>query len=65
MTNLDIIKTLENSKAICIIGHIDPDADALASLTVLKNFLISKYKIATVDIFAQTDDVQTNCKFTQ
>ena len=63
ITNLDIIKTLENSTAICIIGHIDPDADALASLTVLKNFLTTKFKIATVDIFGQTDEVQTNCKF--
>jgi len=63
MTNLDIIKTLKDSKSICIIGHIDPDADALASLTVLKNFLTTQFQIPIVDIFAQTEQVQENCEF--
>lgn len=63
MTNLDIIKSLEKSKAICIIGHIDPDADALASMCVLKDFLINHFKIPTVDLFAQTNEIQENCKF--
>jgi len=63
MTSLDIIKTLKDSKSVCIIGHIDPDADALASLTVLKNFLLNEYKVPLVDIFAQTDTVQENCQF--
>ena len=63
MTNLDIIKTLKDSKSICIIGHIDPDADALASLTVLKNFLTTQYNVPVVDIFAHTEKVQENCEF--
>ncbi len=62
MTNLDIIKTLENSKSVCIIGHIDPDADALSSMTVLKDFLTNQYKIKVVDLFAQTNEIQENCK---
>ena len=63
MTNSDIINSLKNSNSVCIIGHIDPDADALSSMTVLKNFLINKFNIQTVEIFAQTNSVQENCKF--
>lgn len=63
MTNLDIIKSLKTEKSICIIGHIDPDADALASMTVLKDFLTNEYKIPVVDIFAETNQVQENCLF--
>lgn len=63
MTNVDIIKSLQNSKSVCIIGHIDPDADALASMTVLKDFLINYYNIPIVDLYGQTDEIQENCKF--
>ena len=63
MTNLDIFQTMQNAKSICIIGHIDPDADAIASITVLKDFLTRTYNIQTVDIFAQTNSVQDNCLF--
>lgn len=62
MENLEIIKTIKNSKSVCIIGHIDPDADALASMTVLKDFLTKQFNILKVDIFAETNEVQDNCK---
>ena len=63
MTNLDIIENLKPENKICIIGHIDPDADALASMTVLKDFLTKHKLIETVDIFGETNQVQENCLF--
>lgn len=62
MTNLEILQSIKNSKSVCIIGHIDPDADALASMTVLKDFLVNEFKIKQVDIFAEVGNVQENCK---
>lgn len=49
------LSKLSNSKNVCIIGHINPDADALASMVVFKNFLTSHFKITQVDLFAQTE----------
>lgn len=62
MTNVEIIKKLSNSNSVCIIGHIDPDADALASMSILKDFLKNYFNISRVDMFADTDEIQENCK---
>lgn len=46
------IKQLKNAKNVCLIAHNEPDADALCSMIVFKNFLSTKFKI-NVDIFAE------------
>ena len=55
--NLDI---LNNSEKICLIAHINPDVDALVSLSVFKNFLCHKLKIKNVDVFAEYDVLPEN-----
>ena len=52
----DLIK-LKNSKSICLISHINPDPDALASMVVFQDFLKTNYKIKTVDIFAECEEL--------
>lgn len=47
----DILK-LKNKNSVCLIGHLNPDVDAIASMCVFKNFLINKLKVKSVDIFA-------------
>ena len=55
--NLEILK---GKNSVCLISHISPDADALSSMIVLKEFLISHFNILNVDIFAeQTDNLET------
>ena len=56
MNNYDIFKNLNNQKSICLISHISPDADALASMVVLKEFLLQQFNFNSVDIFAQETD---------
>jgi len=58
----EIFNKIKNSKSICIISHIDPDADAIASMIVLKDFLINHFNIPSVDLFAETNTIQENCK---
>lgn len=61
------MKTYENlsitnpEKAICIISHIHPDADALASMVVFKEFLMNHFKCKLVDLFAECDQPPENC----
>lgn len=62
MTYEEIFNQIKQSKSICIISHIDPDADAIASMVVLKDFLINHFNIPYVDLFAETNNVQENCK---
>ena len=49
--NLNIIS---NMKSICLISHIEPDPDALASMVIFRDFIKTYFKVKTVDIFAQT-----------
>lgn len=63
MSNYSIINKLKNAKSICLIGHIDPDPDALGSMTVFKNFLRTHFKIKQVDIFADCVEVSEECLF--
>ena len=62
MENYNILNKITDMKSICIIGHIDPDADALASMVVLKNFLKSKFH-SEIHLFADCEDVVSNCKY--
>ena len=51
------LNKINNYKSICIIGHTSPDADAFASMVVLKNFLKSKFDISA-DLFAECSKIQ-------
>lgn len=46
------INLLKKAKNVCLIAHTEPDADALCSMVVFKNFLV-KYFNLNVDIFAE------------
>ncbi len=35
-----ILDKIKDYKSICIIGHIDPDPDALASMVAMKEFIL-------------------------
>lgn len=48
-----MLNSLKNKKAICIISHISPDADALSSMIILKEFLQNHFKIETIDLFSE------------
>lgn len=49
----NLLQTLKTSKSVCLIGHLSPDTDALASMIVFKDFLNNYFKIETVDIFTE------------
>ena len=53
MCNYDNINLIKEHKSVCLISHIDPDADALSSMVVLRNFIKEFFKIKKVDIFAE------------
>lgn len=55
----DDLKQLKENKSVCIVGHIDPDADALSSMVVLREFLINHFKIKDVDLFADYHAIPT------
>ena len=61
MQNYNILNKIKDIKTICILGHLDPDADALSSMVVLKNFLKSQLN-TEIDLFASCNDVTKNCK---
>ena len=63
MKKYDEIEKLKTRKSICLIGHLEPDADALSSMMVFRVFLINKFNIETVDIFAECEFVPVNCEF--
>lgn len=60
MKNYKNISVLNNLKTVCILTHIQPDADALCSAVVLRDFLKSYYKITKIDIFAECSTLPEN-----
>lgn len=62
MNKYESLDILKNSKSVCIIAHLEPDPDAIASLVVLRNFLKDFYKIKTVDIFAEASNLTNSLK---
>ena len=60
MDSFKKFKKICKAKSVCLIVHIDPDADALSSMVILQDFLINKFKIPYVDLFAE-GDVSDNC----
>ena len=57
MTNYEKLSRLRNKKSVCLIGHIEPDADALSSMIVLREFLINHFKVENVDIFGDYNNL--------
>ena len=55
------LNNLTGIKSACIITHIQPDADAIASSVVLRDFLKTYFKINTVDIFAEYSSLSEGC----
>ena len=60
MDSFKEFKKIKNANCVCLIAHIDPDADALSSMVVMQDFLMDKFKIACVDMFAE-GNVPDNC----
>lgn len=60
MSNYAIIEKLKSSNSVCLIGHSTPDADALCSMVVFKNFLKQKFNISIIDMFADFDKLAEN-----
>ncbi len=60
MKNYKDLEILKRFKKICLIGHIDPDTDALSSMVVFYNFLKTKFKIETVDLFADCNQIENS-----
>ena len=54
------LNVLNNIKSVCILTHINPDADALCSSVVLRSFLMSYFKIPKIDIFAECSGIPNN-----
>ncbi len=57
MKKYDIFKTINAKKKVCLIAHVEPDTDALCSMIVMREFLMAKFGIKTIDIFAECDAV--------
>ena len=53
MNNYDELNVLKNLDKVCLISHEDPDADALCSMVVFRNFLIEYMNVKSVDIFSE------------
>lgn len=62
MKTYEILNQLIKSKSVCIIAHIDPDPDALSSMVVLRDFIKNHFKIKTVDIFAEFQNITNSAK---
>ena len=60
MDSFKKLKKIKNANSVCLIAHIDPDADALSSMVIMQDFLMDKFKIGCVDIFAQ-GKIPDNC----
>lgn len=47
------LKVLKKCKSVALISHISPDADALCSMVIMQQFLMQKFGVKKVDIFAE------------
>ncbi len=52
MKNYDELNVLKNISKICLISHEHPDADALSSMIVFRDFLLEYMNVKSVDIFS-------------
>lgn len=54
MKSYDILNSLQKTKSVCIIGHINADPDALASMVVFKDLLKNIFEISQIDLLSDT-----------
>ena len=52
-----ILDKIKDYKSICIIGHIDPDPDALASMVAMKEFIKSAFGNSDVKLYASFNNL--------
>ena len=57
MKNYELLNQISNHKSVCLIGHTSPDADALASMVVFKNFLSKNFNLEIIDLFAECSKI--------
>ena len=57
MNNYEKLNQIKNANSICLISHISPDPDAIASMVVFCEFLKSHFDVNRVDIFAETTNL--------
>lgn len=57
MNTYDDILQIKHSTRVALIGHINPDADALCSMVVFKNFLQTNFNIPVVDLYAEINNL--------
>ena len=60
MKKYKIFDDLALTKSVCLIGHMEPDADALCSMVVLRDFLVRYFNIKAVDLFAECESLPNN-----
>ncbi len=48
----DCLNVLSATKSVCIITHLKPDIDALASVSVLASFLLNRFNL-NIDVFTE------------
>ncbi len=57
MNHYEKLNRLNGVKSVCLISHIEPDPDAIASMVVMREFLKQKFNISKVDLFAETSNL--------
>ncbi len=62
MNTYENLNILKQAKRICLIGHIEPDPDSLASMITLKSFIQDFFHIDHIDLFAETEQLSANAK---
>ena len=60
MNNYEKLKILKNCKSVCLVTHLNPDTDALASSTIFAEFIKEYFKLDVVDIFADFSVLPNN-----
>ncbi len=54
------LNMLRKAKKVCLIGHIEPDPDAISSMVVLSEFIRDHFKIGHIDLFGETVQLSNN-----
>lgn len=58
MKNFEELTILRNEPKVCLISHEHPDADAISSMIVFRDFLINHMNVQEVDIFSDCTSLQ-------
>ena len=60
MKQFSSLNILKNISSVCLIGHENPDTDALSSMVVFREFLLKYMNVKKVDIFADCKNLPEN-----